>query len=230
MSEQTGQPATLIPAQPAQVVVGERHITIDEWPLAYSVEERCSVAVNHPRVDVLVIEPKRRTGAGLIVQSTVGFFGVAVPTVLLALDVSVWLSVLIGLLFLSYLLVMVRGQLSNLRWIRFDRRAGTLTIERKVGFRRRPCTERTCSLKAIRAVQLLYNGRHSVTEPQGSGEQQTTSYREFFGYELNLVLDDPPQPRLNLFSISDWQWIRQTGHLLGEFLAVPVLDKLQHGG
>jgi hypothetical protein len=104
-----------------------------------------------------------------------------------------------------------------------------LVIERKVGFRRRPRTERTCPLKAIQAVQLLYSGRHSVTEPQGAGEQATTSYREFFGYELNLVLDDPQMPRLNLFSLSEWQWIRQTGQLIGDFLAVPVIDKLHHG-
>ena len=88
--------------------------------------------------------------------------------------------------------MLVRSQLSSLRWVRLDREAGELVIERKVGFRRQPCTDRACPLKAIQAVQLLYSGRHSVTRPEGYGEQQTISYREFFGYELNLVLDDPP--------------------------------------
>jgi hypothetical protein len=55
MSEQTGHQPTLIPAQPAVLVVGDRRISIDEWPLAQSVEERRSVEVNRPSDDVLVI-------------------------------------------------------------------------------------------------------------------------------------------------------------------------------
>jgi hypothetical protein len=231
MSEQTGHPATFVPAQPAVLVLGDRRIAIDEWPLARSVQERRSVEVNRPSDDVLLIEPMKRTGAGMILQSTLVFLGGALPTTIAAaLEVPMWLSVLLGLLILSALLMLVRSQLSSLRWIRIDRQAGKLVIERKVGFRRQPRTERTCPLTAIQAVQLLYSGRHSVTEPQGAGEQQTTSYREFCGYELNLVLDDPQMPRLNLFSLSDWQWIRETGQLMGDFLAVPVIDKLHHGG
>jgi hypothetical protein len=231
MSEQTGHQAALIPAQPAVLVVGDRRISIDEWPLAHSVEERRSVEVNRPSDDVLVIEPMKRTGAGMIVRTILVFLGGALPAAIAAaFEVPVWLSILIGLLVLSFLLMLVRSQLSSLRWIRFDRQAGKLVIERRVGFCRQPRTDRTCPLKAIQAVQLLYSGRHSVTEPQGAGERQTTSYREFFGYELNLVLDDLQMPRLNLFSLSDWQWIRQTGQLLGDFLAVPVIDKLHHGG
>src|SRR5437667_190750 len=114
MSDPIRQQPTFIPAQPPMLVVGERRIAIDEWPLARSVEER------------------------------------------------------------------------------------------RIGFRRVPRVERTCPLNAIQAVQLLYNGRHSVTEPEGAGERQTISYREFFCYELNLVLDDPQAPRLNLFNCSDW--------------------------
>ena len=51
----------------------------------------------------------------------------------------------------------------------------------------------------------------------------------FYGYELNLILDDSHQPRLNLFSLSDWSWIRQTGQVIGDFLGIPVIDKLHHG-
>ena len=64
----------------------------------------------------------------------------------------------------------------------------------------------------------------------GAGEQQTISTREYFGYELNLILDDAEAPRMNLFSSSDWQWVRTMGQTLGEFLGVPVVDKLYHGG
>ena len=36
-------------------------------------------------------------------------------------------------------------------------------------------------------------------------------YREFDGYELNLVIDNEAAPRVNLASLSDWQWVRETG-------------------
>lgn len=79
-------------------------------------------------------------------------------------------------------------------------------------------------------MQLLHSGHRSVSETHGAGEQQWTSNREFDGYELNLVLDDSPEPRVNLASLSDWQWIRETGGHIAEFLRVPVIDKLYHGG
>jgi hypothetical protein len=126
-------------------------------------------------------------------------------------------------------LLLVRAHLSSLRWIRLDRKAGQLVIERRVGFRREPRVDRAYPLDSIRAVQLLFTGRHSVSEPQGAGDQQMISYREFCGYELNLILDDPTVPRLNLFSFTDWEWIRRMGQVIGEFLAVPVIDKLYHG-
>jgi hypothetical protein len=125
---------------------------------------------------------------------------------------------------------MVRGRLRTLRRVRFDRPAGRLVIERRMGFRPEFQEDRSYPLASILAVQLLYNGSHSVTEPEGAGERQTVSYRAFYGYELNLVLDDPKGPRLNLSSVSDWQWVRQAGQAIGDFLLVPVLDRLYHGG
>jgi hypothetical protein len=205
-------------------------LLIDEWPLARSVEERRSVEVKRAGEDLLTIEPKKRAAAGTVMKAILIFLGGTVLAVIAAgFEVPWWLAALIGLAVLSLLLLLVRGQLSGLRWLRFDRQAGQLVIERRIGFRRVPRVQCTYPLNAIQAIQLLYNGRHSVTEPEGAGERQTISYREFFGYELNLVLDDPQMPRLNLFSISDWQWIRESGHALGAFLGVPVIDKLHHG-
>jgi hypothetical protein len=230
MAEQPGPQATLIPAQPAMLVVGDRRIPIDDWPLARSVQERRSVEVRRPNEDVLVIEPKGRAGAGLIVQAVLVFLAGALPgAVAAACAVPWWLSILIGLVIVSFLLLLIRGHLSSLRWIRFDRTTGLLAIERRPGFRRQPRVEHTYALKTVRAVQLLHNGRHSITEAEGVGERQTTSHREFCGYELNLVLDDPQLPRLHLLGLSDWQWVRQTGQSLGDFLGVPVLDRLHHG-
>jgi hypothetical protein len=34
---------------------------------------------------------------------------------------------------------------------------------------------------------------------------------------------------MNLASVSDWQWIRDSGNRIADFLGVPVIDKLYHG-
>lgn len=228
MSASNSPPATLIPAQPATLVVGEQRVPIDEWPLARFVEERRSVEVWQDG-DVLVVGPKKRTVAGLVVR-TLFLSGIVPAATAFVLQVPWWLSILIGIAVLAVVLLFIRMQLSSLRWLRFDRAAGLLVIERRIGFRRKPRVDSTQSLRTIQAIQLLYSGRHSITEPQGTGEQQHTSIREFYGYELNLVLDDAATPRINLISQADWQWVRQTEQTLGEFLGVPVIDKLDHGG
>ncbi len=202
------------------------------WHVAST--QRRSVEARQPDAELLVIEPKRWSGAGvaLLIFSTV-LVGALTGMIAATLEAPfpAWLSVslvIVGVVVVALLLV--RAHLSSLRWIRFDRKAGQLVIERRVGFRRRPRVDQACPLGSILAVQLLFTGRHSVTEPQGAGEQQWTEYREFCGYELNLILDEPGVPRRNLFSLSDWEWIRRTGQVIGEFLAVPVIDKLYHGG
>jgi hypothetical protein len=82
-------------------------------------------------------------------------------------------------------------------------------------------------------VQLLHNGRHTIEERhQGGAPGGGDSYfvRSFHGYELNVVLDGTSPPRLNLLCLSDWKWIRESGQQIGEFLGVPVIDRLHHGG
>ena len=231
MSDHLGPSATLIPAQPAVLVVGERHIPVEEWSLAVAVDEYRSVEVEPPDPERLVIGPRRRSAGRAIAQTVLVVLGGALPGVFaVVLEVPWWGSALLVVGALAGLLLLVRAHLSGQRWVRFDRATGRLEIEQRVGFRRDRRVVWACPLESVRAVQLLFNGRHSVTEPQGAGEQQTTSYRQFCGYELNLVLDDPATPRRHLFSMTDWQWVRQTGQSIGEFLGVPVMDGLYHGG
>ncbi len=45
-----------------------------------------------------------------------------------------------------------------------------------------------------------------------------------------MALLDKAVPRVNLASLSDWQWTRETGHRIADFLGVPAIDKLYHGG
>jgi hypothetical protein len=231
MLVQQGQPVSLIPARPAVLLVGDRLISVDEWPLARSVGEKRTLEVVRSG-DVLAIEPKRGTGIGWTGTFIVVYLGsAALPGLVGAIyDAPWWLGVGLSLVMIVALALCLRVILTGLRWITFDRQSGKLVFERRIGFSKKRRIEQTYPLDCIRAVQLLYNGRHRIAEQQGAGEQQITTSREFDGYELNLVLDEASTPRLNLVSFSDWQWIRETGGQIGEFLAVPVIDKLYHGG
>ena len=231
MTAEGSQPVTLVPAQPTTLLVGDRRISVNDWPLARSVDENRSVAVAASE-DLLVIEPKRQSGTAQIVGVPFMFLSAAAfPTLVVGLvGLPVWLAVVMSIALLALLMVLVRAGLASLRWITFDRKANQLVFERRVGFRSRRRIEYTYPLETIKAVQLLHSGHHSISDSQGAGEQQTISHRQFHGYELNLVLDDSAVPRLNLASLTDWQWIRETGGRIAGFLGVPVIDKLYHGG
>jgi hypothetical protein len=70
MSGQNNAQATLVPAQPAMLLIVDRRIRIDEWPLARSVEERRSADVEPSGDDCLVIAPKKRAVAGRVAPPT----------------------------------------------------------------------------------------------------------------------------------------------------------------
>ncbi len=231
MATQANQPVTLIPAQPSTLLVGDRQIPVDDWPLARTVDEKRSVAVVS-NDDMLAIEPKRRSVAAQSVGVAFMFLSAAAfPSLVVGLlGLPGWMAIMMSAVILALLVLIVRNSLSNVRWITFDRRAKQLVFERRVGFRNQRRIECTYPLETVRAVQLLHSGHRSVSETQGAGDQQWISHREFDGYELNLVLENGSVPRLNLASLSDWQWIRETGGQIGQFLGVPVIDKLYHGG
>jgi hypothetical protein len=231
MATQGNQQVTLIPAQPATLLVGDRQIPLDDWPLAHIVTEKRSVEVVGSD-DLLVIEPIRRSMAGQFVGVAFLLLSAsAFPSLVAALcGLPIWMALPVIVATFALIAMLVRNDLASMKWITFDRRAGLLIFERRVGFQNLRRAERTYPLESIRAVQLLHNGHRSVSETVGAGEQQWIANREFDGYELNLVVDDRAVPRVNLVSLSDWQWIRETGNRLASFLGVPVVDKLYHGG
>jgi hypothetical protein len=144
-------------------------------------------------------------------------------------QVPLWLILII---LLVLFLVLLRASLSQLEWIKFDRRAKEVVFERRVGLQNKRRIEKSYPLESILAVQLLHNGRHTVEERvQGGapGGGDSYSVRSFHGYELNIVLDGTSTPRLNLLCLSDWKWIRQSGRQIAKFLGVPVIDELYHG-
>jgi hypothetical protein len=229
MSAPSNQSVALIPAQPTIVLDGDRRIPVEDWPLAQRVDERRNQEVVRSE-DILVIAPKQGSVAGRVV-SLVLLGATTLPALAVALfTLPFWGAAIVSIVCFAMLGLLVHHYRSSRRWMTFDRQAKRFLVEKRVGFRDGRQVERTFPLDSIKAVQLLYNGRHSVSETQGAGDQQWTSNREFHGYELNLVVDQKEAARVNLASLSDWQWIRDTGGQIAEFLGVPVIDKLYHGG
>jgi hypothetical protein len=229
MPEQARPQPALIEEQPAVLGVGDRKIRIDPWPLARTAAEHRTVELTRTG-DSLVIEPQRLAWAKQLLHPLVLIAITGAIVSCIAAAIPLWLALpLFGTMFLLFVWV----QLSNLQWIRFDRKENQLAFERRTGFRNRRRVDKSYPLDAIRAVQLLYSGHHSITESYtdgGGGQGDYHSHREFHGYELNLILDDSSTPRLHLLCLADWKWIRETGRQIGEFLGVSVIDKLYHGG
>ena len=86
----------------------------------------------------------------------------------------------------------------------FDSRTGEMTIRHFWRTRRRPLTD-------IVAVQVLNGGVFS------SGAKRV------FSYQLNLVLDDPSEPRLFVAYNCDEADMLTKSKLLADFLRVPLL-------
>ena len=90
------------------------------------------------------------------------------------------------------------------RRFRFDRRTGEMTIRHFWRTRRRPLTD-------IVAVQVINGGTF------GSCAERVISY------QLNLVLDDPSEPRLFVAYNCDQADMVEEGQALGRFLTRTAL-------
>jgi hypothetical protein len=99
----------------------------------------------------------------------------------------------------------------------FDRKAGLLTLG-CFGFKG------TYPLAKILAVQLVPGGlADKVRNPFGRAEDRVC-------YQLNLVIADAYEDRLNLTNDSELEWTRQAGQQVADFLGVPVIDQIADGG
>jgi hypothetical protein len=98
------------------------------------------------------------------------------------------------------------------RRYRFDLETELMTVRSWRLLSRRPLVE-------ILAVQMIDGGWHRSTSSHGV----KTAFRT---YQLNLVLDDPNQPRLNLSNYSDQDSTSEAARLLAEFLGVPFLEQV----
>jgi hypothetical protein len=96
-------------------------------------------------------------------------------------------------------------------WNQFDKRAGLLT-------RGWVSVNETYPLEKILAVQLIPGGLIAKTSDLRGGE--------CVSYQLNLVMADVYEDRLNLTDIADLEWTRLAGQQVADFLGVPVIDQI----
>jgi hypothetical protein len=104
------------------------------------------------------------------------------------------------------------------RRVRFDLDADRVT-DRRLGSRK------TLPLRDVIAVQLL------TCRFRLPWSLRLLPFRTVFeqqlptrGFQLNLALKDPYQPRINLAFTRNGQWVRQAGRDLASFLGVPLID------
>lgn len=227
--------------RPATVQLGTKSFPLEVWPLPrtnpWDGQQR-TVELKQLTEDCLVFEPKKRwflrhalTTLGVAIAPAVGALYMLIEE---ARGNADWGAILIwsvgSLSMFAFLLLGLAAPWRFKRWIRFDRRAGLLTISRQpFGFRKplrvvqsRPLTDLVC-------IQLLYVGFHSESMETGeAGTPGSVLHQSYHSYQLNLVFDDPEEPRLNLATHSDWKWMREAGQRLADFLGVPVADQLAH--
>jgi hypothetical protein len=231
---------TIVPLANAQT--GERSLQIDNSPMSPFNPwdgQRRAVELKQLTDDCLVLEPKQWAFFWPRFLILAGLAGPMAGLVCMLVeewqgnaDLALILILVIGLLLiLAILLLGLAAPGGFKRWVRFDRRAGLLTISRRpFGFRGSLRTIRSRPLTDVVCVQLLYGGFHNDSVEIGEpGTPGSVVYENCHSYQLNLVFDDRDEPRYNLATHSDWKWMREAGQKLAGFLGVPFVDHLDHG-
>jgi hypothetical protein len=194
--------------QPVTIRVGCRTVAVDGSPLEAATANFRTATLVEPAAGRLDLRPSwglRLFGLAFALLGLIPFgilYGVG-------FDDSLALCLLtgIGVLFVAVgLLLLLFGFRA-----RFDLNNGEVTY----GY---PGFRRTRPLADILAVQLIFGGWHSSTDE--------LSYQT---YQLNLVLDDPAQPRACLTNHANLSWTRWAAARLADFLDVPLLDQLPPG-
>jgi hypothetical protein len=227
----------VVPARPAEIRLGERVIPVPSQPLCRESRRRRDVEFQADDPEILTLAPTCRSRwAGLAMA---GFAAALLAVAAAALGILgvlgipgggwwgwAFLVLSLPLLLLTALVVrnLIRG--SGRPRYRFDRRTGQLVIDRDRGPWKGYQPDTAYPLSAVLAVQLLYSGYHHISHSSAEGP---TINEHFYTYEMDLLLDDARVPRLHLTTHGDWQWLRQEGRSLADFLGVPLVDQLYHG-
>jgi len=226
--------ATVVPPQPARLLIAGREILIPSEALAPAAGRQRSIELRVVPPHQLTLQYSlNRLSAAVVVLLAVICTAAAVAFVWIGLTIvsetSLWgLLLCLG----GAPLLLFAGFLARGLWIgngpgrfRFDRAAGELFADQRLGLREKYQLQATYPLARILAIQLLHGELRTVSHT-GDG---VSSFEQFHTYEMNLILDGDSVERLNVCAHGDWQWMRDVGATLAEFLNVPVVDQLHHG-
>ena len=187
----------------ATLRVGSREIAVDRSPLKVGFfRNDGQIAVNRPSADCLVIAYPRVERIFAWCCGVVGFIFLPLGLLGSVEHAAAGLLVAFGGLMLYVWLCCVGPN------YRFDTADGQLTIRHFWRTRRRPLTE-------IVAVQVIDGGKF-----QGR-------YGEYTSYQLNLILDNPNEPRQFVAFNRKLADLETKAKLLADFLSVPLLAVTQ---
>ena len=141
----------------------------------------------------------------------IGFFlmsaAILIPTYLWGSGKETMVAA-IGLLVVALIMAWTWYRQAVLPRVTFDREAGLLTL----GWRNRGGQRPLSSIVGVQVMQTL---------KQFGGPELNIAAQKL--YQLNLILDDPAERRLNVLTCDLWR-ARSNARLIANFLGVPVLD------
>ena len=223
--------------EPQIVQTGERDLGVDQIPLTTGWDAgRRDVELKRLSAVCMAIEP-RTSDWPLMISVVLGLS--AGPIVGLVFTLlpgfgrnAPWglriLSLVLAGVFVVLLLVGSLAIGSGRRWHRFDRAGGLFTVSR------RPFWLVWRPLKLVSShpltdlvgVQVIDCGWQDYTLEVGeAGTPGSVVYGKSHGYQLNLILNDKTEPRLNIARHSDGKWMKDAGRQLADFLEVPFFDR-----
>jgi hypothetical protein len=218
----------------------ERDPVMRTYPVKHEPIGPAIATLLRPDPDTFVLETTRATAwpwlGGLVPE----FIVVAILLVwalgwtLQALARNAWSQVAfaaaVDALSLTLLVLCILKVSSSGQWVAFNRRQGILTVSRRpFGWRRGPRVVYSRPLADIVAVQLIRGEAYTNPDPPDPTGWPILPPGKYDWYEFNLVLRDSDTPRMTLASGRQWDWMRQAGKELSEFLGVALVDQLSHG-
>jgi hypothetical protein len=233
----TNDQQAAVAKEPTVVQTGARDVAVDRLPLATGwVAGRRDVELKRPSALCLAIEP-RKSGWPLTIVVILGLSAGPIVGMVFTLlpgfeRNAPWglrvVSLVLAAVFVVFVLFGVLAMGSGRRWLRFDRASGLFTVSRRPFwlFWRPLKLVSSRPLVDLAGVQVIDCGWQDYSWEVGEpGTPGSVVYGKSHGYQLNLILNDTSEPRLNIARHSDGLWMQDASRQLADFLNVPFFDR-----
>ena len=193
--------------------VGDRTLIVEATPLAKSAQNRLGVVVGQPRPNLLRLQqPMLRPLPWPVVLAAIV---IAVPFTFVAFVVFInleprlyrtLLGIVICVAFFG-ILATILGRQPQARFTAQQLRVRKSTLSRD-----------HLIPGHVTAVQLIL------------GRADEDLQAEHPGIQINLILDNPTQPRVGFITFRDAEWTRLAARKLADYLGVPLVDQIPDDG